>query len=120
MAGSTDRENDQTEYNRLDAHCSDPATALPEGDVPPMRPEWEPRALVEAMFGSVAAAEEFIRQGRPALGASRPAGPSPTVRGRLTRADFARLQAHLAKTGKTQSQVVREGVSLVLASAEAS
>lgn len=64
-------------------------------------------------YGSEAAVQAEIRRGRPRLGESR-RGASPSVRGRLTDVDYAAFKELEVETGLTQSDLVREGVHLLL------
>lgn len=70
-------------------------------------------------FGDERAVETAMRKpGRPRNAVSKTApraGASPSVRARVTRADHDTLAAIEAKTGKTESELVREGVALVIA-----
>ncbi|NQX28857.1 ribbon-helix-helix domain-containing protein [Microbacteriaceae bacterium VKM Ac-2854] len=74
------------------------------------------RALLIESFGSEEAVEEFIRSGRPRLG-DEPTrrGASSTVRGRITDDQLAELRGVMADTGRSQSDLVREGIALLLA-----
>lgn len=74
------------------------------------------RAFLIEQFGSEEAVEEFIRSGRPRLG-DEPIrrGASPSVRGRVSEEQLAQLRAVMAETGRSQSELVREGIALVLA-----
>jgi hypothetical protein len=66
-------------------------------------------------YGSEAALDKELRQaGRTRLG-EQPKGASPTVRGRISDADFAAFKRLEASTGKNQSELVREAVQLLLA-----
>jgi hypothetical protein len=55
------------------------------------------------------------RRGHPRL--SPGTGRSPVVRARLEESDYAALETMAEETGKTQSELVRQGVKLVLAAA---
>ncbi|MDR1265858.1 MAG: ribbon-helix-helix domain-containing protein [Propionibacteriaceae bacterium] len=55
------------------------------------------------------------RGGRPRLSPGE--GRSPVVRARLEEAGFAALEALAERTGQSQSELVRQGVKLVLAAA---
>ena len=64
--------------------------------------------------GSEEALDAVLRRaGRPRLG-EHAKGPSPTVRGRLPEADFAAFKLLEERTGKKQSELVREAVQLLL------
>ncbi|MDR0627682.1 MAG: ribbon-helix-helix protein, CopG family [Bifidobacteriaceae bacterium] len=52
--------------------------------------------------------------GRPRLGPGK--GRSPVVRARVSDAEYAELESLAERTGRTQSDLVREGLRLVLAS----
>jgi hypothetical protein len=70
-------------------------------------------------FGDEQAIQAAMRKpGRPRKSASDAGarkGASPTVRGRVAAADYDMLARIEAKTGKTESELVREGVALVIA-----
>ncbi|WP_146113935.1 MULTISPECIES: hypothetical protein [unclassified Microbacterium] len=53
-----------------------------------------------------------LRRGRPRVGASR--GESPVVKGRVTPAEFDELQKVMAESGRSQSEVIRRGVQIVI------
>ena len=58
--------------------------------------------------------DDLQRPGRPRVGDTK-RGPSPTLRGRVSDADYAAFQKLEKVTGRTQSDLVREGVQLLLA-----
>jgi hypothetical protein len=64
---------------------------------------------------SFAEAHQALLPGRPRIGENR--GASPTIRARVTATDYAALTELSQKTGRTQSELVREGIRLVLAAA---
>ena len=64
-------------------------------------------------YGSDEAIQDAIRRGRPPVGSTKQ-GPSPTVRGRISVTDFAQFQSLKEQTGKTESELVREAVHLLL------
>jgi hypothetical protein len=73
-------------------------------------------------FGDEQSIEAAMRKpGRPSKKSSPTgavtanAGASPTVRGRVPLADYRRLQEVEKKSGKTESELVREGIALVIA-----
>lgn len=74
----------------------------------------EGRKFFEEQWGSVEALEQDVRlrRGRPRVGESK--GNSPVVRARLTAADFEAFKQLEEITGKTQAELVREGVHLLL------
>lgn len=53
-----------------------------------------------------------VRRGRPRVGAPR--GESPVAKGRVTKAEFDELTAIMDESGRTQSELVRRGVQLVI------
>lgn len=66
-------------------------------------------------YGSEEALERVLRRaGRKPVG-EQPLGSSPTVRGRIPEADFAAFKQLEQRTGKNQSELVREAVQLLLA-----
>lgn len=73
----------------------------------------EGRAFLLREYGSEEALQRALRPGRPRVGA--PSGESPTVRGRISDADFAAFKLLEERTGKKQSELVREAVQLLLA-----
>lgn len=54
-----------------------------------------------------------ILRGRPRVGARR--GESPTVKGRVTDLELKAFKEVMAETERSQSELVRQGVQLVLA-----
>lgn len=62
---------------------------------------------------AASADNQTILRGRPRVGARR--GESPAVKGRVTDTEFEALKEVIAETGRSQSQLVRQGVQLVLA-----
>lgn len=70
--------------------------------------------MLQAYGSEEALSAAMVVPGRPKLGSGR-RGPSPTVRARISEQDFAEL-AHLRElTGRTEADLVREGVHLLLA-----
>lgn len=72
------------------------------------------RAFLVAELGSEEAVDRLIRRGRPRAGERR-AGNSPVVRARISEQDFAAFRRLEDATGKSQADLVREGVHLLLA-----
>ncbi len=73
------------------------------------------RELMLREYGNEEALDAVLRRaGRRRLG-EQPKGASPTVRGRLPEADFAAFKRLEERTGKKQSELVREAVQLLLA-----
>jgi hypothetical protein len=71
------------------------------------------REMMLREYGSEEALERALRPGRPGL--SEPGnGPSPTVRARISRHDFDELARLRARTGRTEADLLREGVHLLL------
>lgn len=78
------------------------------------------RTFLLREYGSEEDIREAMRKpGRPrSVGHADPvtksAGASPTVRSRIPRADFERLATIEAATGKSESDLIREGVAMVI------
>jgi hypothetical protein len=73
------------------------------------------RALMLREYGTEEALGRVLRRaGRKRVG-EQPLGASPTVRGRIPEADFAAFKQLEERTGKNQSELVREAVQLLLA-----
>lgn len=104
-----------TNYDELAARLTDPATPLPEPDavLTGEAAAAYGRAFLLREYGSEEALQRALRPGRPRVGS--PSGESPTVRGRISDADFAAFKLLEAQTGKKQSELVREAVQLLLA-----
>jgi hypothetical protein len=108
------------DYDELAARLTDPATPLPRptevatGDEAAARG----RAFLLREYGSEEAIALAMRPGRPRLGTS-PRGYSPTVRGRISDADYEAFKQLEERTGKGQSELVREAVHLLLAEHDA-
>lgn len=64
-------------------------------------------------YGGEQAMKRAIRRGRPRVGEAR-SGGSPVVRARISQADFAAFTQLEHTTGKSQAELVREGVQLLL------
>lgn len=71
------------------------------------------REFLIGEYGSLEAVEREIRRGRPKLGHEREGG-SPVVRARISDADFAAFKELEHTTGRSQAELVREGVHLLL------
>jgi hypothetical protein len=71
------------------------------------------REFLVAEFGSLEAVDAEIRRGRPRIGATRQ-GESPAVRARISDREFAAFKQLAEVTGRTQADLVREGVHLLL------
>lgn len=71
------------------------------------------REFLVREFGNIEAVYEAMGRGRPPVGSEKK-GPSPTVRGRISVNDFEEFQALKASTGKSESELVRDAVHLLL------
>ena len=107
--------DEQIDYDALEARLTDPdypvrsagqvktgADAAAEG-----------RAFLLREYGSEEAIAEAMRPGRPRVGDTK-RGASPTVRGRISDADYAAFKQLEDATGRTQSELVREAVHNLL------
>ncbi|UFS59697.1 ribbon-helix-helix domain-containing protein [Subtercola endophyticus] len=65
-------------------------------------------------YGSEEELRAALRPGRPRIGAPSASGESPTVRGRISERDYAAFKTLESKTGKKQSELVREAIHLLL------
>lgn len=104
------------DYDALAAELTNPAREI-TGAGPALRgsdAEAAGRDFLLREFGSEEAIDEAMRQpGRPRVGDTR-RGPSPVVRGALTEADFTAFKALERRSGKKQSELVREAVHKLL------
>lgn len=109
MADMTDQD-----YDELAARLTDPNTPLP----PPREvqagtaAEAAGREFLVREYGSIDSVNEVLR-GRPRVGDTK-RGASPTVRGRISDADYAAFKQLEDATGRTQSELVREAVHNLL------
>ena len=110
-------------YDALAADLTNPSTPSPEGVGPALTGEAaaaEGRAFLLREYGSEAAIEAAMRPGRPALdprgsGERRvKEGPSPVIKGRVPADYLAAIKQLESQTGKSQSELVREGMTLLL------
>lgn len=104
--------NDTTiDYNALVSHLTDPDRPLRSaGQVTTgAAAAEEGRAFLLREYGSDEAIQTELRRGRPRIGEVSH-GPSPSVRGRLSAADYAAFQGIARQTGRSQSDLVREAV----------
>jgi hypothetical protein len=101
-------------YKEYAARLTDPSTPLAAAGSP-LRGVAASAAgqsfLVEA-YGSEAAVNRAMRRGRPRVGQA--AGSSPEVRGRIMPSEFDALEALAKQTGRSRSDLVREGIHLLL------
>jgi hypothetical protein len=74
----------------------------------------EGRAFLLAEYGSEHALQEAIRMGRPRVGAEK-GEKSPVVRGAIPRGEFEQFEHLRSETGRSQSELVREAIHLLLA-----
>ncbi|MCS5732876.1 ribbon-helix-helix protein, CopG family [Herbiconiux daphne] len=72
------------------------------------------RAFLLREYGSEDALKAAMRPGRPKLGTRKP-GPSPTVRARVSEEDFAAFTRLREETGRSEAELLREAVHLLLA-----
>ena len=104
------------EYDALAARLTDPNTPIP----PPREVQSgaaagsEGHAFLTREYGSQDGISAAMQRGRPRVGDTR-RGPSPTVRGRISDADYAAFKELERVTGRTQSELVREAVHRLLA-----
>jgi hypothetical protein len=111
----TEEELDQ--LAALAERLTDPASPPPK--LSEIATGWEAaahgRALMLREYGTEEALGRVLRRaGRKRMGV-QPLGASPTVRGRIPEADFAAFKQLEERTGKNQSELVREAVQLLLA-----
>lgn len=93
-------------------HGDEPVTGVGE----PLRGEAAAaagHAMLLGEYGSEKAIDHAVRTGRPRVGDAK-RGPSPTVRGRIADHDYAALAQLEARTGKSESALVREAVHMLL------
>ena len=107
--------DDKIDYEELIARLTDPDIPIvPTGKA--LFGEDAARAGREFLlreYGSEEALLEAMKPGRPSLG--KPGhGPSPTVRARVSQHDFDELAELKARTGRTEADLLREGVHLLL------
>ncbi|MFF1831950.1 hypothetical protein [Paenarthrobacter sp. NPDC058040] len=107
---------DEMDYEALAQRLSDPDTdvrgkgvALHGADAASAG-----RSFLLREFGSEEALEAALRPGRPKVGQKQSAGPSPTVRGRISEQEYQAFTDLIKETGKGQSALVREAVHLLL------
>lgn len=112
---NTTTTNAGTDYDGLEGRLTDPHTELAStGQVATGEAAAAAgRDFLLREYGSSAAIERaMIAPGRPRVGERR--GASPTVRGRITPAEYAALKTLEEQTGRTQSDLVREAVHQLL------
>lgn len=101
----------------LAEHVNDPTSAPPKvsGIAVGDEAAEHGRALILSEFGSESALEHVLRRAGRKRRGEQPLGASPTVRGRIPEADFAAFKNLEERSGKSQSELVREAVQLLLA-----
>lgn len=106
---------DTFDYDALEARLTDPDVALKSaGQVNTGEDAAaEGRAFLLREYGSMEAIEQEVQRGRPRVG-QPPRGASPTVRGRISAADYAAFKRLEEATGRSQSELVREAVHQLL------
>ena len=109
MAEMTDQE-----YDELAARLTDPNIPLsaPREVHTGAAAARAGREFLVREYGSIDAVNEVLR-GRPRVGDTK-RGASPTVRGRISDADYAAFKQLEDVTGRTQSELVREAVHNLL------
>lgn len=106
----------EPEYEVRSDRYADPATPITSGGRPLIGGEAAAagRSFLVAEYGSEEAVDQLIRRGRPRIGERRTGG-SAIVRARISDRDFAAFKKLEYETGKSQADLVREGVQLLLA-----
>jgi len=111
MVNATD-----AQFETLANRIADPSTELPtpvevaSGGVAAERGH----ALMVREYGSEESLDAVLRTaGRPKVG-SVSKGKSPVVRGSIAETDHARFELLMQRTGKKESELVREAVHLLL------
>lgn len=104
------------DFTALAERLTDPTTTIPKASEisTSAAASARGRALMVREYGSDEALDAVLRRaGRTRLG-EQPKGASPTVRGRLPEADFAAFKLLEQRTGKRQSELVRESIHRLL------
>lgn len=104
------------DYDALEARLTDPSTPVASaGQVATgVDAEQAGREFLLREYGSEAAIARVLRgPGRPRVG--EPSGASPTIRARISDAEYAAFKQLEQATGRTQSELVREAVHQLLA-----
>ena len=103
-------------YQELPATMSDLATpASPGGQIGAgEEAEAVGRSFTLAGHGNEDALAEAMQVGRPRVGAEK-GGKSPVVRGAIPVSEFEQFEHLRSKTGRAQSELVREAIHLLLA-----
>ncbi|HWH26830.1 MAG TPA: hypothetical protein VNT53_09320 [Pseudolysinimonas sp.] len=104
------------DFAALAEQLTDPSTPMPKGsDISAGAvAATHGRKLMAHEYGSEGALDAVLRRaGRTRLG-EQPKGASPTVRGRLSEADYAAFKLLEMRSGKRQSELVRESIHRLL------
>lgn len=111
----SDQHSDQY-YEDLAARLTDESTPVKSGGRVKTGAEAaaDGHAFLLAEYGSEEAIQDAIRMGRPHLGAEK-GTKSPVVRGAIPRQEFEQFEGLRAETGRSQSELVREAIHLLLA-----
>lgn len=108
-------DTDEVDYEALAERLTNPATEVRPGETVLRGAEAAAagRAMMLEAYGSEEALEAaMVRPGRPRIGAKK--GPSPTVRTRVSEEDFALFAQLRQETGRTEAELLREAVHLLL------
>lgn len=107
--------NEQIDYDALEARLTDPEHPLQSAGQVKTGADAaaEGHAFLLREYGSDAAIAAAMHPGRPRVGDTK-RGASPTVRGRISDADYAAFKQLEDATGRTQSELVREAVHDIL------
>ncbi len=105
----------ETDYNELAARLTNPDTPIPEPTLVRVGEAASAagRTFLLREYGSEDAVQRAIRPGRPRVGTAAQ-GESPTVRGRISNEDYAAFKQLEERSGKNQSELVRESVHRLL------
>lgn len=98
-------------------YLHDPNTVLRSPE-PPLRgaeAAAHGKAFMIEQFGSEEALNEFLRRGRRRVDGSAERGESKEIRGRITPDQQEGIRRLRERTGKTQSQLVRDAIDALLA-----
>lgn len=109
-------EKNEADYEALAARLIDPSIPLPKPQnvLTGKAAAAAGREFMVKEYGSEEALDKALRSaGRPRLG-QKARGVSPTVRGRIAEADRAAFDQLILRTGKKESELVREAVHLLL------
>lgn len=107
--------NEQIDYDVLEARLTDSNYPLTSAGQVKTGADAaaEGHAFLLREYGSDAAIADAMHPGRPRIGDAK-RGASPTVRGRISDADYAAFKQLEEATGRSQSELVREAVHHML------